>query len=331
MKESVYESFPNAASKENAVRLGLGTHLGSFSEEDSRQYIEAVSFAVRNGITTIDTAINYRGMRSEKDVGKAINNLISSDEIQRDDIVIASKAGLLFGDITRGLNPSRYLHEVLEPTGIRLDDFCEYDGLYQTLNPDFFEYALHISLQNLGVSTIDVHYIHLPEITRAQLTEAEFYQRLAALFAWYEEKVKQGKIRFYGLAFEMLCMEPGEEKWFIDIEKVCQIAEKISGRDSHLKYVQLPYNMDCPYATTVPNQRYGKEDTSERVSLIKAARKLGMHVTGSMPMCSGKGFEQHTLKEMITFALDGVDTVNIGSKNVKHIQEILDIVRAKAQ
>lgn len=317
--------------KENVARLGLGTYLGSFTEEDSRQYIEAVSFAVRNGIAMIDTAINYRGMRSEKDVGKAINNLIASGEIHRDDIVIASKAGLLFGDITRGLNPSRYLQEVLEPIGIRMDDFCEYDGLYQTLNPDFFEHALHISLQNLGVSTIDVHYIHIPEITRARLTEAEFYQRFAALFAWYEDKVKQGKIRFYGLAFELLCMEPGEEKWFIDIEKVYQIAEKVSGRDSHLKYIQLPYNKDCPYAATVPNQRYISEDTAVRAPLIEAARRLGLHVTGSMPMCSGRGFEWYTLREMITFALDGVDAVNIGSKNVKHIQEILDIVRAKAQ
>lgn len=323
--------MPDNQTKENAARLGLGTYLGSFSEEDSRQYIEAITYAVRNGITTIDTAINYRGMRSEKDVGNAINNLILAGEIKREDIVIASKAGLLFGDITRGLNPSRYLQEVLAPKGIRPDDFCEYDGLHQTLSPDFFEHALHVSLQNLGVNTIDVHYIHIPEITRAQLTEEEFYQRLEALFTWYEDKVSEGKIMYYGLAFEMLCMEPKEEKWFIDIEKVYHLARKIGGQNCHLKFVQLPYNKGCPYAATVPNQRYGDEDIAVSVPLIEAARRLGLRVVGSMPMCSGKGFGRYTLREMITFALDGVDAVNIGSKNVKHIQEILDMVRLGEQ
>lgn len=163
----------------NVSRIGLGTHLGSFSDEDSRQYTDAMAFAVKNGITSIDTAINYRGMRSEKDVGNVISALISSGEIRREDIFISSKAGLLFGDITSGRNPMKYLHEVLEPKGICLGDFSEFDGLYQTLNPEFFETALQISLRNLGISAIDVHYVHIPEITRARSTEEEFYQKMA--------------------------------------------------------------------------------------------------------------------------------------------------------
>lgn len=72
--------------KANISRIGLGTHLGSFSDEDSRQYTDAIIFAVKNGIAAIDTAINYRGMRSEKDVGNAVNTLISSGIIKREDI-----------------------------------------------------------------------------------------------------------------------------------------------------------------------------------------------------------------------------------------------------
>lgn len=87
------------SSQANIPKIGLGTHLGSFSDEDSRLYTDAIIFAVKNGITMIDTAINYRGMRSEKDVGKAVSILISSDIIKREDVLISSKAGLLFGDI----------------------------------------------------------------------------------------------------------------------------------------------------------------------------------------------------------------------------------------
>ena len=306
----------------NISKIGLGTHLGSFSDEDSEKYIDAITFAVKNGIAAIDTAINYRGMRSEKDVGNAISALISSGMIKREDIFIASKAGLLFGDITSGRNPMKCLHEILEPKGIQLSDFYEYGGLYQTLSPDFFEIALQISLQNLRVNAIDVHYIHIPEIARAKLTEKEFYERIKKLFAWYEDKVDKGTISFYGMAFEMLAMEPEEEKWYISIEKVDEIARETSNGNSHFKYIQIPYNIQYPYATAMQNQSYRRENCS----LVETAHRMGLKVIGSKPLCGGEGFEKATLEEMISFALNGVDAINIGSKNVKHIQEILDIL-----
>lgn len=308
--------------KENCIKIGLGTHLGSFSDEDSRQYEEAVAFAVRNGIAAIDTAVNYRGMRSEKDVGKAISALLASGEICREDIFLATKAGLLFGDVTSGLNPVRYLQEVLEPKGIHKEDFGVYEGLYQTINPDFYEIALQISLQNLGVDTVDVHYIHIPEITRAQLTEDTFYKKLARLMVWYEEKVKEGKIRFYGMAFEMLAMEPEEEKWYINIEKVVQIARETGGGDCHLKYIQIPYNRQYPYAAAVRNQSFQGEDCT----LVEAAHRMGMRVIGSMPLGCGEGFGKYTLEEMISYALNGVDAINVGSRNVGHIWEIASLL-----
>ena len=88
----------------NMYKIGLGTHLGTFSDEDSRRYEEAVTFAIRNGITAVDTAINYRGMRSERDVGAAVGALLASGEIRREDVFLATKAGLLFGDVVSGLN-----------------------------------------------------------------------------------------------------------------------------------------------------------------------------------------------------------------------------------
>ena len=123
-------------------KLILGTHLGDFSDEVSFSYRQAVSFALQNGINAIDGAINYRGMRSEKDEGAAIQQLIHDGKLKRGDVCVSSKAGLLFGDITEKLNPRMYLEKILKPQGISETDFYEYDGLYQTLNPVFFEIAL---------------------------------------------------------------------------------------------------------------------------------------------------------------------------------------------
>ncbi len=55
--------------------IGIGNHLGSFSDEDSNSYIKAMEYGVLNGINSLDTAVNYRGMRSEKDTGIALEML----------------------------------------------------------------------------------------------------------------------------------------------------------------------------------------------------------------------------------------------------------------
>lgn len=79
--------------------IAVGTHLGEFSDDDSELYIEALTRAVDLGINFIDTAINYRGMRSEKDVGRALRLLIESDLVNRDQLIISTKAGLGLGTI----------------------------------------------------------------------------------------------------------------------------------------------------------------------------------------------------------------------------------------
>ena len=131
------------------TKLILGTHLGDFSDEVSRSYQQAVSFALQNGINSIDGAINYRGMRSEKDEGAAIQQLIQDGKLKREELCVSSKAGLLFGDITQRLNPRMYLEKILNPQGISEADFFEYDGLSQTLNPVFFEIALAKSRRSI--------------------------------------------------------------------------------------------------------------------------------------------------------------------------------------
>ena len=61
-------------SEQEMTRIALGTHLGDVSDEVSEKYRDAISFALQNGIGTIDGAINYRGMRGRRsqDAGKVI-------------------------------------------------------------------------------------------------------------------------------------------------------------------------------------------------------------------------------------------------------------------
>ena len=51
--------------------IGLGTYLGEPDDATDRAYTEAVSTALRSGINVLDTAINYRHQRSERNIGAA--------------------------------------------------------------------------------------------------------------------------------------------------------------------------------------------------------------------------------------------------------------------
>lgn len=312
-------------SRDGFSRLMLGTHLGDFTDEVSESYRNAIAFALQNGISSIDGAINYRGMRSEKDEGTAVQELISSGKLRREDFCITSKAGLLFGDITERTNPRMYLEKHLKPCGITEDDFCEYDGLFQTLNPVFFEIALEKSLQNLGLETIDVHYIHIPEITRAGTDLATFYDRMENLFRWYESKVAEGRIRYYGLALEFMGTEPEKEKWHFELEELKKRALKAGNGGSHLKYVIYEYNKLCPYPVTVASQRVG----GEPVTLAEACRRLNFETVASMPFAMGNALKQYSVRELLEFALGGADHVIVGSKSKEHIRELLAYVNEK--
>src|SRR5574342_61921 len=60
--------------------IGIGTYLGDTTDSADRAYTEAIVAALRSGINVLDTAINYRHQRSERNIGEAMRQLISSGE-----------------------------------------------------------------------------------------------------------------------------------------------------------------------------------------------------------------------------------------------------------
>ena len=303
----------------NLSRIGLGTHLGDVTPEFCQKQQDSIRYALCQGMNIVDTAINYRGNIAERDVGNAISDLIRTGQRQRKDIFVASKAGLLYGDIVEKRNPKKYFEEVLEPAGILWSDYSKAGGLFQTLNPKHFEIALEKSLNNLQLETLDAHYIHIPEITFANCDNDLFYRQLQTLFTWYEEKIAAGKLRSYGIALEFVTMEPEETKWNFSIERVNELAKKAGDGHSNLRFIQLPYSILSPGALTHKTQKIGQHD----MSMIEACHTLGLTVVGSMPYAMGHGFDRFTVSEMLRFALDGVDIVNVGSSNIEHISEAL--------
>ena len=68
-----------------SLPIAMGNHLVDYSDENTEKYIEASIYGLENGVNFIDTAINYRGMRSDKDVGTALNYVINTKKsVKRD-------------------------------------------------------------------------------------------------------------------------------------------------------------------------------------------------------------------------------------------------------
>lgn len=303
----------------STLPIGMGTHLGDFSDSDSQKYINSMLYGIEKGINFIDTAINYRGMRSEKDVGKVLTEAINVRKIaRREELIVSTKCGLILGDITEGLRPDAYLEKILKPLGIFEEDFNKTaDWDRHTLLPRFYEYAISKSIKNLGIETIDIHYIHIPEISRYALGEESFYNQLRELFLFYETQVKIGKVRFYGFAMEEAFLYDENSEWYISLEKVCNLAEEVAGKSHHFRFIQLTYNYTERTAATKKYQKIA----SKPFTAIEAANELGLNVIINMPLNMGNMPENVTVDEMLHFVTDepGVLAAMVGSKKPEHI------------
>src|SRR5690348_13480735 len=71
--------------------LGLGTYLGNPNEADDQLYVEAIRTALTSGMNLLDSAINYRCMRSERNIGQALRELIAEGKLAREETVVCTK------------------------------------------------------------------------------------------------------------------------------------------------------------------------------------------------------------------------------------------------
>ncbi|MDI6739384.1 MAG: aldo/keto reductase [Candidatus Edwardsbacteria bacterium] len=151
-----------------AIGIGTSHSQGADPFGDSELFQRAVEYALKNGINFIDTALNYRGMKSEREIGRVLNAMVESDKtIERNSVIIATKAGIIPGDIEANLPPAKYLQEVLVKNGVIQEKDVNFTGSHNrhVMAPGYYRFAINKSREHLGVETIDIHYIHNPEIS----------------------------------------------------------------------------------------------------------------------------------------------------------------------
>jgi hypothetical protein len=75
----------------------------------------------------------------------------------------------------------------------------------------------------------------------------------------------------------------------LSLEKVVRLAEKVGGKDHHMRYIQVPINVMMPEAFIEPWQKV--EDPKDKVVrnkiLLPVCNDFGINVISSQPLLQG--------------------------------------------
>ena len=144
------------------------------------------------------------------------------------------------------------------------------EGLWHCLHPEFLEDQLTLSLDRLGLETLDVCLLHNPEYFLSdaknrklsigehalQELRKEFYRRLEKAFVYFEEQVNQGRLAFYGVSSNTSTSAPQdhESTSLSRMLECAQAAGQSFGKPMHgFRVLQLPMNLFEAGALLTPN------------------------------------------------------------------------------
>ena len=261
--------------------IGIGTYLGDTDETADRAYTDAIKAAVRGGINVVDTAINYRNQRSERNVGAALKELISAGEITRDELLVCTKAGYMPFDGDLPSDPGAYLRNEYVSSG--LAPLAEIAAGQHCMSPSYLADQMERSRRNTGLDTLDVFYVHNPETQLGHVSQEMFYERLRRAFEFLEQAVQEGKIRWYGAATWGGFRANPTDRAFLGLERMVSTAKEVGGEHHHFRFVQLPFNLAMLEAYSYGNQIVNGEAAS---TLVQAAI-LGIAVVASGTLYQG--------------------------------------------
>jgi aryl-alcohol dehydrogenase-like predicted oxidoreductase len=262
--------------------IGMGTYLGQPSLEDDNDIENAVYDSIKSGaLNVIDTAINYRAMKSEKSIGRALLRLIKDDIIARDEVFICTKNGYITndGDYPR-VDVMEYMQKMFISTEIIKPN--DISSGYNVLNPNYIARCIDKSLVNMHLSSIDLVYIHNAfESWYEDISREEFMQMLSKVFEVYEEYRSRNKIKYYGMATWTCFRVHPNNREYLSLEETVKVAEKVGGKQHGFRFIQLPYNLMYSEAILMKNQDVG---SIKNLTILEAAERLNIGVFTSIPL-----------------------------------------------
>jgi aryl-alcohol dehydrogenase-like predicted oxidoreductase len=317
--------------------VGLGTYLGKTDDESDDAYVEAVVTALRQGCNVLDTAINYRHQRSERCLGRALRQAGEQGIARRDEVFVATKGGYIpfDGDMPEDV-PAYFRTTFLEPGILSTEDVV---GGMHCMTPRYLEHQLGRSLENLGLETVDLYYVHNPEGQLPEVGRPSFRLRIREAFRALEGAAADGRLGRYGTATWNGFRVAPEAPDFLNLQELQELASQAAEGDPAFAFIQLPHNLAMTEALMLGNQ-VGPGD--QRLSPLLAARDLGIAAMASASLYQGR--LGSGLPPELGEALDGLDTdaqraiqfvrstpgvsvALVGMSRKEHVEENLGVAR----
>jgi uncharacterized protein YyaL (SSP411 family)/aryl-alcohol dehydrogenase-like predicted oxidoreductase len=243
-------------------RIGFG---GYRIDTEAPEHRDALIKALCEGCNLIDTSTNYSDGDSERLVGTVLANLIRKGELKREEVVVVSKIGYV-----QGSNLKRA--EAREKAGKPFPEMVKYgEGIWHCLHPEFLADQLALSLDRLGIETLDVCLLHNPEYFLSDATHRadlkldgeglvrareEFYRRLQAAFSYFETQVAAGRLLYYGVSSNT-CTAEANDPEATSLSRMLAAArtaaQQAGARSYHFDVLQCPMNLYESRGFLMPN------------------------------------------------------------------------------
>ena len=284
-------------------RLGFGTYRVDTREPEHR---DALKKALRDGVNLIDTSTTYMDGDSERLVGSVLRELTKGGELAREEVIVVSKIGYV-----QGQNLKRA--EAREQAGHPYLDMVKYgEGIWHCIHPEYLADQLTLSLDRLGLSTLDVCLLHNPEyfLTEAahhnggdlSVARETFYRRIELAFAFFESQVTAGRIRYYGVSSNTVTADPSDAE-ATSLSRMWDAARAAAASQGmerhHFAVLQFPMNLYEAGALMMPNTGKDQHET-----VLEMSQREGIAVLVNRPL-NAMPTKKSGVVRLTDFPLDG--------------------------
>ena len=313
--------------------VGIGTYLGDADDRTDELVKNAVKQSVESGINVIDTAINYRAQKAERSVGRAISEMIDQRKITREQIFVSTKNGYVTNDGDIKQDFWEYVKNEYASNGVVKEG--DITSGYHCMTTTYLADQLERSLKNLNLECIDLMYLHnAVEGQIKDISREKFLENLQSVFDFYEQKRKENKIRYYGMATWECFRVDSNHPQYLSLQETFEMAKKSGGENHGFRFIQLPYNMYYDQALLAKNQKFD----GELISVLNAATRLGIGVFTSVPLMQGRLLNPGVMPEFgglkpslraLQFirSSPGILAPLIGQKSPEHVSENMEIMK----
>ncbi|MEK9658241.1 MAG: aldo/keto reductase [bacterium] len=297
--------------------IGLGAYR---IEENNESHQEALEYALNEGVNLIDTSSNYSDGGSERLIGTVLNNAFHTQQQQRDEVIIVSKAGYIQGKVWD------YVQE-RKKSNTSYQEVCELDyGLAHCIHPEFLYDQLCLSLERLQLETIDIFLLHNPEYflmhaqqkgIKKEQAQKDYLDRIKKAFDYLEEEVQNGRINYFGISSNTF-PDPKNSATLTPLDKIIEF------KHPHFAVIQCPLNLFESNAIHEKNQ-------PNNLSCLQLAQKHNLGVLINRPLnayhkkqliCLRDLIENndidpdptHALNELIDLEQSLINSINISEK-----------------